>query len=51
MDIDCCQNVRVTYCTINSPWDDGICPKSSYALGYAADEERDDRKLLCNGLL
>jgi polygalacturonase len=20
---------------VNSPWDDGICPKSSYALGYA----------------
>lgn len=35
MDIDCCQNVRVTNCTINSPWDDGICPKSSFALGYA----------------
>ncbi len=34
MDIDCCQNVRVTNCTVNSPWDDGICPKSSYALGY-----------------
>jgi polygalacturonase len=35
MDIDCCQNVRVSKCTVNSPWDDGICPKSSYALGYA----------------
>ena len=35
MDIDCCQNVRVSNCTVNSPWDDGICPKSSYALGYA----------------
>ncbi|UAK26100.1 rhamnogalacturonidase [Sphingomonas nostoxanthinifaciens] len=34
MDIDCCRNVRITNCTINSPWDDGICPKSSYALGY-----------------
>jgi polygalacturonase len=34
LDIDCCRNVRVTNCTINSPWDDGICPKSSYALGY-----------------
>jgi polygalacturonase len=34
MDIDCCKNVRVTNCTVNSPWDDGICPKSSYALGY-----------------
>ena len=35
LDIDCCKNVRVSNCTINSPWDDGICPKSSYALGYA----------------
>ena len=35
MDIDCCKNVRVSNCTVNSPWDDGICPKSSYALGYA----------------
>jgi polygalacturonase len=34
IDIDCCQNVRVVNCTVNSPWDDGICPKSSYALGY-----------------
>lgn len=35
MDIDCCQNVRVSNCAVNSPWDDGICPKSSYGLGYA----------------
>lgn len=34
-DIDCCRNVRISKCTVNSPWDDGICPKSSYALGYA----------------
>ncbi|MBB4659567.1 rhamnogalacturonidase [Parvularcula dongshanensis] len=34
-DIDACRNVRVTDCTVNSPWDDGICLKSSYALGYA----------------
>jgi polygalacturonase len=35
IDIDCCQNVRISNCTVNSPWDDGICPKSSYALGHA----------------
>jgi polygalacturonase len=35
MDIDCCRNVRVSNCFVNSPWDDAICPKSSYALGYA----------------
>ena len=34
MDIDCCRNVRVSNCAVNSPWDDGICPKSSFALGY-----------------
>lgn len=34
LDIDCCRNVRVSNCTIHSPWDDAICPKSSYALGY-----------------
>lgn len=34
MDLDCCKNVRISNCTVNSPWDDGICPKSSYALGY-----------------
>ena len=38
-DIDCCPNVRVSNCTVNSPWDDGICPKSSYALGYARPTE------------
>ncbi len=35
IDFDACQNVRVSNCTINSPFDDGICPKSSYGLGYA----------------
>jgi polygalacturonase len=38
-DIDCCRNVRVSNCTVNSPWDDGICPKSSFALGYARPSE------------
>ena len=33
-DLDCCRNVRVSNCTVNSPWDDAICPKSSFALGY-----------------
>ena len=35
MDIDCCRNVRVSNCSVNSPWDDGICLKSSFGLGYA----------------
>jgi polygalacturonase len=34
IDFDCCQNVRVSNCSVNSPNDDGICPKSSYGLGY-----------------
>ncbi len=33
MDIDCCHNVRVSNCTVNSPFDDGICLKSSFGLG------------------
>ncbi len=33
MDIDCCRNVRISNCTVNSPIDDGICLKSSYGLG------------------
>ena len=39
LDIDCCRNVRVSNCTVNSPWDDAICLKSSYALGYARPTE------------
>lgn len=35
MDIDGCSNVRISNCTINSPYDDAICLKSSFALGYA----------------
>jgi polygalacturonase len=35
IDIDCCRNVRVSNCVVNSPWDDGIVPKSSFALGEA----------------
>ena len=38
-DIDCCRNVRVTNCTVNSPWDDAIVPKSSFSLGYARSTE------------
>jgi polygalacturonase len=33
MDIDCCHNTMVSNCRINSPGDDGLCPKSTYALG------------------
>ncbi len=33
LDIDCCRNVRISNTSVNSPNDDGICLKSSYALG------------------
>ena len=33
IDIDCCRNTTVSNCRINSPNDDGLCPKSTYALG------------------
>jgi polygalacturonase len=35
IDVDACKNVRISNCTVNSPFDDGICPKSSFALGYS----------------
>lgn len=34
MDIDCCRNVHISNCSVNSPLDDAIVPKSSFALGY-----------------
>ncbi|MDE3084241.1 MAG: glycoside hydrolase family 28 protein [Verrucomicrobiota bacterium] len=35
MDVDSCANVRISNCTVNSPFDDGICLKSCFGLGYA----------------
>jgi polygalacturonase len=35
MDIISCRNVRISDCTVNSPYDDGICLKSDYSLGFA----------------
>ncbi len=35
IDVDCCRNVRISNCSVNSPWDDGICLKNSYGLGFA----------------
>ncbi len=32
MDIDCCQYVNISNCKVNTPLDDGICLKSSFAL-------------------
>jgi len=39
IDIDCCRHVRVSDCTLNTPNDDALVLKSSYALGYAAPTE------------
>ena len=39
VDVDCCKNVHISNCTVNSPYDDGICLKSSFALGYARPTE------------
>ena len=33
IDIDCCRNAVVSNCRVNSPNDDAICPKSTFALG------------------
>ncbi|HEU4391687.1 MAG TPA: right-handed parallel beta-helix repeat-containing protein, partial [Blastocatellia bacterium] len=35
IDIDCCRQVRVSNCSVNSPADDGNCLKSSFGLGFA----------------
>jgi polygalacturonase len=39
IDVDACKNVHISNCSVNSPFDDGICLKSSYALGYAKPTE------------
>jgi len=35
INVDGCRNVRISNLSVNSPWDDGICLKSSYGLGFA----------------
>ena len=35
LDIDSCRNVRISNCSVNSPNDDAIVLKSSFALGFA----------------
>lgn len=39
-DIDSCRNVRISNCSVNSPNDDAIVLKSSYALGFARATEK-----------
>lgn len=33
IDVDACANVRISNCSVNSPWDDGICLKASFGSG------------------
>jgi polygalacturonase len=33
IDVDACRNVRISNATVNSPFDDGICLKSSFGVG------------------
>ncbi len=47
--IDCCRNVRVSNCSVNSPWDDGICLKSSYGLGFVEDLKLSNISILHQG--
>jgi polygalacturonase len=35
IDMDSCRNVRLSKCSVNAPWDDAICLKSSLGLGFA----------------
>lgn len=39
IDIDCCRDVLVENCEVNTPWDDAIVLKSSFALGRYQDCE------------
>lgn len=34
IDVDACRHVRISNTTVNSPFDDGICLKSTHALGF-----------------
>jgi polygalacturonase len=39
MDIISCRNVRISNASVNSPFDDGICLKSDWALGFERSDE------------
>jgi hypothetical protein len=39
INVDCCRNVRISDCTVNTHGDDAIVLKSSYALGFARPTE------------
>jgi len=50
-DIDGCRNVRISNCALNTPADDGIVLKSTWALGYGQDCENTTitNCLVCGG--
>lgn len=39
IDIDSCHNVRISNCSVNSPFDDAIVFKGTHALGFPRDTE------------
>ncbi len=39
IDIDCSRGIHISNCSVNAPYDDGICLKSSCALGQARPTE------------
>ena len=49
IDVDCCRNVRISNCSVNSPWDDGICLKRFLRPWIrAVHRPRDHHQLLCH---
>ena len=44
IDIDCCERVKVRNCRVNTPNDDAIVLKCSYALGHQKDREGSRRR-------
>jgi polygalacturonase len=51
IDIDACRHVRISNTTVNSPFDDAICLKSSHRAGLrTGDGKCNDHKLLCQRL-
>lgn len=39
LDVDACRNVHISNCTVNSPYDDAIVLKATYALGFFRNTE------------
>ena len=40
INVDCCRNVRISGCGVNSPWDDGICLKKLVRTRRAASDRK-----------